>query len=215
MKSSPISLAKAKGQGQKRTSSPSGSGTPRRGPRTSSSLDLPIPMTGSIDPRRVEPEEKLTAKQLLFTELIFHGYTPWKAYQKAYGFNPSSRHADRSLLVRRTMWSSKVRNRMAQLAREEVLKDFDNAYNRRLYVLQGLTELAGDTSISPLARLKALELLGKVRGTDLFTDRVETISQGLTDEQVKEALSRKLAELGIPQVLPDQLVIEHKEGEET
>lgn len=211
-------MAKAKGCKREAKVVPEGqqstSGTPRSG-KFSAAIDLPMKVTTNINPRLIEPDEPMTEKQLLFTELLFHGYTPWKAFSLAYGVTPTKGFTDRVNLVRRVLWSKTIRNRMAQLQRAEVMADFDNVYNRRLFVLQGLTDLAQDLSISPMARLKALELLGKVRGTDLFTDRVETTHQSMTDEQVRAALSEKLAQLGLPQVGPETVVIEHKKGEET
>ena len=147
--------------------------------------------------------------------MVFHGFTPWFAYLKSHGFPEHVPFENRVRLVNRALWCKCVRNRLSQLWRVRCKMDLKTAENRRLFVLQGLTDLARDDSISPMARLKALELLGKVRGTDLFTDRVETVHQTMSEEQVRQALAEKLEALGIAKVAPDPVVIEHQKPTET
>jgi hypothetical protein len=134
--------------------------------------------------------------ELAFADMVWAGLTPYLSYREVYGV-PTDMRMDRVYeYVNRKLWSRAVRVRMHQLDKMAADMDTKNADNRRNFVLDGLTQLASDDSISPMARLKALELLGKVRGTDLFTDKVEHVVQNMSEEQVKAALAEKLAQLG-------------------
>lgn len=186
-------------------------GTPRSG-------DLDVPLFDGIDPINtwlIEPDYPMTPRKREFADMVFHGVTPWLAYLKSHGWPDKLPMEYRVRLVNRTLWCKCVRMRLTQLWRVRCKLDWKSAENRRLFVLQGLTDLASDDSISPMARLKALELLGKVRGTDLFTDRVETVHQSMTEEQVRQALAEKLEALGIAKGGPEPVVIEHQKTDET
>jgi hypothetical protein len=153
--------------------------------------DVPILNTTLIPPLMPMGE-----KEIKFADMVWSGLTPYFAYRETYGIPDSLSRDMVNTSINRVLWLRKVRVRINQL--DKIMCDMDNksAENRRNFVLDGLTDLAQDTSISPMARLKALELLGKVRGTDLFSDKVEHSVTSMTEEQVKQALAEKLALLG-------------------
>ena len=144
----------------------------------------------------IPPLVPMGDKELQFADMVWSGLTPYIAFLQVYGHTNKLEkmlHLD----VNRKLWTRSVRMRLHQLDKMACDMDTKNAENRRNFVLDGLTSLASDDSISPMARLKALELLGKVRGTDLFTDRVEQVTSSMSEEQVRQALAEKLAQLGV------------------
>lgn len=168
------------------------SGTPRRGKLNNPILsDIPLMNTTLIP-----PPIRMGEKEIRFADMVWAGLTPYIAYRDTYGW---PNWIDRDTLysqINERLWSRGTRLRIHQLDKMACDMDTKTAENRRNFVLDGLTELASDDSISPMARLKALELLGKVRGTDLFSDRVEHVASQMSEEQVKAALAEKLAQLG-------------------
>ena len=144
----------------------------------------------------IEPLIPMREREIRFADMVWSGLTPYFAYKEVYGIPD---HVGGPMIfasINRRLWSRSTRIRINQL--DKIMCDMDNksAENRRNFVLDGLTSLASDESITAMARLKALELLGKVRGTDLFTDRVEQVAHSMSEEQVKAALAEKLAQLG-------------------
>lgn len=196
------------------------SGTPEGQPSRASIhnpifRDVPMINTTLIPPLIPTPE-----KETRFADMVWSGITPYYAYIQVYG------HMDKlerlvHQQVNRKLWSRLVRLRLHQLDKMACDMDTKSAENRRNFVLDGLTSLAADESISAMARLKALELLGKVRGTDLFSDRVEQVTSAMSEEQVKQALAEKLAQLGVGSItgtseLSKEIkVIEHVPGDAT
>lgn len=87
------------------------------------------------------------------------------------------------------------------------VKDQQDA--RRKLVLEGLEDVATDRGHTQ--RVKALELLGKVRGVDLFTSP-DTKPSDLTPDQVTQALLTKLRELGLDMkdVTPGRMLEHHE-----
>lgn len=157
--------------------------------------DVPILNTTLIPP--LLPMED---KEIRFADMVWAGLTPYLAYREIYGIPEGMQSNMVFQTINRRLWARATRIRINQL--DKIMCDMDNksAENRRNFVLDGLTSLASDESISAMARLKALELLGKVRGTDLFSDKVEHVVQSMSEEQVKAALAEKLAQLGVGQV---------------
>lgn len=153
--------------------------------------DVPVINTNLIPPLIPTGE-----KEIRFADMVWSGLTPYISYLHVYGKDTRT-EAELYVRVNRQLWSRCVRLRLHQLDKMACDMDTKTAENRRNFVLDGLTSLASDESISAMARLKALELLGKVRGTDLFTDRVEQVTHNMSEEQVKQALAEKLAQLGM------------------
>ena len=164
----------------------------------------------------IAPLLPMEDKEIRFADMVWSGLTPYLAYREVYGI-PDSMSGDMiNQVVNRRLWTRATRIRINQLDKIMCDMDIKSAENRRNFVLEGLTSLASDESITPMTRLKALELLGKVRGTDLFSDKVEHVVQSMSEEQVKAALAEKLAQLGagaaekLEDLKQDIKVIEHR-----
>jgi len=191
------------------------SGTPQRGKHNNPILsDVPLLNTTLIPPLIATGE-----RELRFADMVWAGLTPYIAYRDVWGWPDEYPREALHRSINKKLWSRPVRVRIHQLDKMACDMDTKTAENRRNFVLDGLTELASDDSISPMARLKALELLGKVRGTDLFSDKVEHVVQSMSEEQVKAALAEKLAQLGAGSItgtsdLAKEIkVIEHVPGD--
>ena len=67
---------------------------------------------------------------------------------------------------------------------------------QRLWIIQELTRLATD-ALTDTAKVRSLELLGKVRGVDLFdaSDTEESKRKQMDEHQLVSALKSKLTEL--------------------
>lgn len=164
-----------------------------------------------VNTRLIPPPIPMDERTLRFADMVWSGLTPFIAYRDVYGWPEGSKMAWVYDWVNSKLWSRPTRLRLHQLDKMACDMDTKSAENRRNFVLDGLTNLASDESISAMARLKALELLGKVRGTDLFTDRVEQVTHNMSEEQVKQALAEKLAQLGMGAVTgPSDLAKEIK-----
>lgn len=173
-----------------RSKKPSDSGTPAKRDNWSLLQDTPL-----INTPLIPPITRMDEKTLMFADAVWSGIPPYIAYRELYPRPQTKTQITKKVNI--ALWRKDVRLRIHQLDQIACNMDIKTAENRRNFVLDGLTSLASDESISPMARLKALELLGKVRGTDLFTDRVEQVTSNMTEEQVRQALAEKLAQLGV------------------
>lgn len=172
--------------------------------------------TPQVNTSLIPPPIPMGEKEIRFADMVWSGMTPYIAYRDVYGWPEGSKMSWVHDWINDKLWSRPTRLRLHQLDRMACDMDVKSAENRRNFVLEGLTSLASDESISAMARLKALELLGKVRGTDLFSDRVEQVTHSMSEEQVKAALAEKLAQLGVGAVerlddlKQDIRIIEHQ-----
>lgn len=148
--------------------------------------------TPKLDPSTVEPCMSMTERMRRFADAVYSGMELSAAYDLAYRSEGMQRNAvwanAGSLLSHQA-----VTRRLQQLREAEEMGMSDEHDRRRSLVLSGLEEIAQDKAEPTPARVKALELLGKVRGTDLFSDRVETVKGDLTRDQVQAELAKVLA----------------------
>lgn len=190
---------------------PPSSGTPAGRAYYHNPVFASVPM---INTSLIPPLIPTGPNELKFADAVWAGLTPYIAFRDVYGLPDTTNSAYK--WINRKLWSRAVRLRLHQLDKMACDMDTKTAENRRNFVLNGLTEMASDDSITPMARLKALELLGKVRGTDLFNDKVEHVVQNMSEEQVKAALAEKLAQLGagaaekLEDLKQDIKIIEHQ-----
>ena len=138
----------------------------------------------------------VTERQARFADMVWAGLSLTAAYDEAY----STANMKRAVVWGRA--HDAVRNpsvtvRSSQLRTWEWKMAQDEHEKRRKRVIAGLEARAEDPSVPASVQVKALELLGKVRGTDLFSERVEQIKGDLTAEQVEAQLRAKLTELGL------------------
>lgn len=161
----------------------------------------------AIDPATVAPTEPMPRRHRVFADLVWDGYPQAYAYRQAYDAkwhdpHTCEVHGDRLA----NLPTVAVRLTQLEMVARVVVKDQQE--QRRKLVLDGLEDVATDRGHNQ--RVKALELLGKVRGVDLFTSP-DTKPNDLTPDQVTAQLLARLRELGLDMkdVTPGRM-LEHK-----
>ena len=132
----------------------------------------------------------LTAKQTKFINEVSEGSSQSSAYRKAY---------DTSRMTPKTVWEEssrlrkhpKVSARIVELEAEKEARQRVQALSREDRILNELENIAFG-STNAMARLRALELLGKTVG--LFKPK-EVREQTRTAEEIKSSIELKLAAL--------------------
>ena len=132
----------------------------------------------------------LTAKQTKFINEVSEGSSQSSAYRKAY---------DTSRMTPKTVWEEssrlrkhpKVSARIVELEAEKEARQRVQALSREDRILNELEDIAFG-STNAMARLRALELLGKTVG--LFKPK-EVPEQTRTAYEIKSAIELKLAAL--------------------
>ena len=132
----------------------------------------------------------LTAKQTKFINEVSEGSSQSSAYRKAY---------DTSRMTPKTVWEEssrlrkhpKVSARIVELEAEKEARQRVQALSREARILNELEDIAFG-STNAMARLRALELLGKTVG--LFKPK-EVREQTRTAEEIKSSIELKLAAL--------------------
>jgi hypothetical protein len=140
-------------------------------------------------------DQGLTVKQEQFAQEVALGKTLVAAYHSAYDTSTmkegsvrvaASREADKPHVNQR------INELLEQRYDKSLMKD---ARRTRMFVFDGLMEVIGDKSTSPSAKIKALELLGKVDGVDLFKERSESeVTQHPSSSSLADELKSKLEE---------------------
>ena len=129
----------------------------------------------------IRPDIPMSEKHRKFADLMFWGYDSATAHKVAFGFNYTTRNAQYvrawEMAQRR---ETRLRINQLQKVANQVVKD--EAERRKALVISGLEDVATDRAHNQ--RVKALELLGKLRGVDLFSERVETVKGDLTPERI-------------------------------
>jgi len=146
------------------------------------------------DVNTIRPECPMSEKQRIMADCLFWGYDSATAYKVAYGQNFTSMNA-----FYQASWETaqrvETRLRINQLERIANTVVKDEAERRKALVISGLEDVALDRAHSQ--RVKALELLGKMRGVDLFSERIEQVKGELTADQVEAQLRQRLEALGL------------------
>lgn len=134
----------------------------------------------------------LTAKQEAFCRLVAaKGLSHRQAYMAAYdcqNMKSSTISSQSSTMANQP----KIAQRIADIRNELVVVDLDDTRQTRSFVLERLKmeALGGDSSS---ARIRALELLGKVDHVSMFTPKnTEDKTGKRSSEEVKELLNQRL-----------------------
>lgn len=161
-----------------------------------------------VNPQLVAPSEPMPNRLRRFADAMWCGMPASYAYREAYD---AKWHDPRVCEVHgvRLARLPTVAVRLTQLERAAMVAVKDQQDARRKLVLEGLEDVATDRGHTQ--RVKALELLGKVRGVDLFTSP-DTKPSDLTPDQVTQALLTKLRELGLDMkdVTPGRMLEHHE-----
>lgn len=117
--------------------------------------------------------EGLTAKQALFAEQVASGATLAASYRAAYdatNMSAAAIHTEASKL----MCHPGIAQRVNELVQERRAKTSHDAARIRQHVIERLHAESTDPDNPPAARVRALELLGKLDVVGAFRERVAT-----------------------------------------
>jgi hypothetical protein len=134
--------------------------------------------------------DKLTAKQMLFVQGILKGLSQSDAYRAAYdceNMADNSVWREASVLFANPKVSGRVKALQARQEDAALLSGLATRQHiqRTLY---GLTKDAENDA----AKLRACELLGKLSDVAAFTERVEQVTDNMTEEEITQELTAKL-----------------------
>jgi len=136
----------------------------------------------------------LTPKQEKFCQGVISGKTASESYRDAYSvenMKDSSIWTEASKL----MSNPKVSQRIQQGIKRKNDYAITSAISLRQFIMEQLQAEATDTNNNESARIRALELLGKVSEVALFTERVESITNDKTSDEIRIELEQKIQQM--------------------
>jgi len=142
-----------------------------------------------VIPGGKEPD-KLTGKQLAFVQAILKGENQSDAYRLAYNaenMSPQAIWTEAGRLFRHPGVSRRITAGRAAQARQAV----HTGASLRSHIERELFELSTNAE-SDQARLRALELLGKLEKVGAFTERVEQVDDNLSAKEIEAELQALL-----------------------
>lgn len=138
--------------------------------------------------------EGLTAKQTAFADKVAEGVTLAEAYRHAYeagGMAASTIHAEASRLMADHRVAARVNS---QLVARQAKTSLD-AGRMRLHIIERLWAESQDADSPPAARLKALELMGKLDIVGAFRERVSNEADNTASQDIAQTLQARLKAL--------------------
>jgi len=138
--------------------------------------------------------EGLTAKQIAFADKVAEGSTLSDAYRHAYdaeSMAPSSIHVEACKLMADPRIAQRVNS---QLAARQAKTSLD-AGRMRLHIIERLWAESQDAESPPAARLKALELMGKLDIVGAFRERVSNEADNAPSQDIAQTLQTRLRAL--------------------
>ena len=143
-----------------------------------------------------KPKRKLTAKQEKFARLLVKGESQISAYEQCYDTKNMSKNAcyrESSLLASHPMITQRLNE--ANAAKERLA--VSSALSRQQHVLNRLMVESTDDQSGASARIRALELLGRVAidGPALFSERLEVTTESESADDVRKELESRLTAL--------------------
>ena len=136
----------------------------------------------------------LTPKQEKFCPGVISGKTASESYRDSYSvenMKDSSVWTEASKL----MSNPKVSQRIQQGIKRKNEYAVTSAISLRQFIMEQLQKEATDTDNNESARIRALELLGKVSEVALFTERVESITNDKTSDEIRIELEQKIQQM--------------------
>tara|TARA_R100000655_G_scaffold93967_1_gene135341 strand:- start:112 stop:591 length:480 start_codon:yes stop_codon:yes gene_type:complete len=146
------------------------------------------------DKNKVTNIDGLTPKQEKFVQGVLSGMTASESYRNSYNtknMKDSSVWREASVLMSHPKVSQRVK---AGFKRKEQYS-VSTSLSLRQFVTDQLIKEAKDINNNESARIRSLELIGKISEVALFTDRVETTSSNKTSDEIKLELEQKIHEL--------------------
>ena len=178
-----------------------GTGKRKAPMRQSVSVPLQVVAGTDLDAGRDKAEtgkphrpEGLTSKQLMFCREVAKGRSLAESYRTAYDAGHMGGAAVRNEACR-LMARPDIALVVDGLIAERERGASHDAARTRLLVLERLHAEASDPRNPPAARIRALELLGKVTSVSLFTERVETSAAPQDSASLAAELERRLSAL--------------------
>lgn len=158
---------------------------------------LKVVSTGEVVPLirgQGKGAEGLTAKQTAFADKVAEGVTLAEAYRHAYdagGMAASSIHVEACKLMADPRIAQRVN---AQLAARQAKTSHDAA-RMRLHIIERLWQESQDPDSPPAARLRALELMGKLDIVGAFRERVSNEADATPSADLAQALQERITAL--------------------
>lgn len=137
------------------------------------------------------PLQGLTPKQEQFAQLVAGGVNKSEAYRRVYDVAPDTKPETVNRNAVDVAQNGKVAARLQQLNRAQTQATAHSASEIRAKCVQGLLETL-EGQATPQAKLKAIELLGKMPGVDLFRDTLVTQADTRTAQEVEQELLAKI-----------------------
>jgi len=142
---------------------------------------------------------ELTAKQKQFARYIAEGHTGADAYRKAYNTKAKAQYVGNE--AHKQKRNPKIANEINRIEILNSIREQQSPAQLRQTVIERLQLEATDESNPPSARIRALELLGKVTEVAAFTERREqTVIH--SSEAIKQQLMERLRSLHAIDVTP-------------
>lgn len=140
------------------------------------------------------PLQGLTPQQEQFAQLVASGVKKSEAYRSAYNVGPDTKANTVNVDACKLAQHPKVSQRISQLNKAQTQQTAHSASDIRAKCVQTLLEtLEGEATAA--AKLKAVELLGKMAGVDLFRDTLVTQTDDRSAKDIEEELVAKLRSL--------------------
>ena len=140
------------------------------------------------------PLQGLTPKQEQFAQILASGVSKSEAYRRVYDVGADTKATTIHRKAVQIAQNGKVVARLIQLTREQTRETTHSAARIRNQCIDTLLDtLVGEAT--PANRLKAVELLGKIPGVDLFRETVLTQHEDRSPTQVAEELQKRVSEL--------------------
>jgi phage terminase small subunit len=136
------------------------------------------------------PNDKLTGKQSAYIQAILKGANQSDAYREAYNaenMSDGTVWSEASKLFANPKVSARIK---AGRARQEEVAVHSGAA-LRLHVEKELFDMTTKAE-SDQAKLRALELLGKLEKVGAFTERVEQVANDASPEEIRAELEERL-----------------------
>jgi len=139
------------------------------------------------------PDKPLTPKQEHFVNHMLKGTTATEAYRQAYNTENMNDHTIRNEAAR-LMGHPGIGMALEKGFKAQREKAVHSAASLRLFVQERLyleaTQAKGDA-----ARIRALELIGKMQTVALFSERIETEDVTRSAQEIREELQERLEAL--------------------
>lgn len=142
---------------------------------------------------------ELTAKQKRFARYVADGHTGADAYRKAYNTKAKPQRVGNEAYKQKR--NPQIANEISRLELLNSIREQQSPAQLRATVIERLQLEATDENNPPAARIRALELLGKVTEVAAFTERREqTVIH--SSEAIKQQLMERLRSLTAIDITP-------------